>query len=70
MNYSDPKLQTLILKQAAAQPWGGVANRASWYDKYLQEAERMKLALSEAGLRSKLQEAQISQMEFDREWLS
>ena len=66
MNYSDPRLQRLLLRGAAKQPYGGVANRSPGLPEYLQNEEKRKLQMGEVGLRSQLQKAQIEQMGFER----
>lgn len=65
-NYNDPRLQRLLLKGAASQPYGGVANRVPGLQQYLSDQERRKLALTETGLQSKMNTAKIGQMAFER----
>lgn len=66
LNYSDPRLQRLLLRSAGQNPSGGIANKIPGMEDYLKRKEERNLAMSELGLRSQLQAAQIEQMKFSR----
>ena len=60
--YGLPQLQELMLKSSGENPFGGVANRISGYDQFLQGQQKNKLAMDALGLRKQLQDAQIQNM--------
>jgi hypothetical protein len=66
VNYSDPRFQQMLLRRAAMSPYGGVRGASKETAAWAGEQERTRLQLTDVGLRSQMQRAQIEQMGFNR----
>src|SRR5574343_730648 len=65
INYSDPQLQRMQLRNMAASPYGGIRSRLPGLDKYLQEQEARQLSLADVYLKGKMGKERIKQMQFE-----